>query len=74
IPCIQIIGWAVIIIGLIYFWIYISTKAYMHVHKITFVHAFVIMLITLFIRFGVMIYVLDFLSVLLGLPDIFKTL
>ncbi|MFH1785260.1 MAG: hypothetical protein ABH842_02440 [Candidatus Micrarchaeota archaeon] len=70
IPCIQIIAWIINIVGMIYLWGYVASKAYSEAHNITFVHSLTIIIIVSIIRFAIMITVINWLTGALNLTEI----
>ena len=70
IPCIQIIAFAVQVIGLIYFGIYVASRAYSEVHKITMVHSLAIIILVSVIRFTIMAFVINWLGTILNLTNV----
>ena len=70
VPCIQILAWVAMIIGMIYLWVYVTGKSYSLVHGISFPHALVIAIVIVIIRSIVTILMMNFIAGLMNLPPI----
>ncbi|VVC04109.1 Uncharacterised protein [Candidatus Bilamarchaeum dharawalense] len=72
IPCVQVIAWMGIVIGMIYLGAYVMCKAYSMVHEISFVHSLAIVLMVSIMRAAVIIFVMNLISAWLNLPAYFE--
>jgi hypothetical protein len=69
-PCLQLVG-LVALVGLtLYFLFYVSVKAYEVVHDVSFLHAFVIVVLLVVPRFLVMAVIANTVAGLFGLPEL----
>ncbi|MFH1261037.1 MAG: hypothetical protein ABII39_03805 [Candidatus Micrarchaeota archaeon] len=69
-PCIKIIVVFALAIISLYYALFVGVKAYQIIHDVTYLHAFVISVVMLIIRTGILTIIMKGVATIFGLPDV----